>query len=78
MYSSLAEIPIGKRVIVSSIDHSHITAKLLELGFIAGTVIEVLFVAPFRDPIAIDLNGSVISLRKEEASLIHVQNIATS
>ena len=76
--SSLAQIPTGKRVIVSGIDNSHITTKLLELGFIVGTEVEVIFSAPFRDPIAVDLNGAVISLRLDEAALIHVENIANS
>lgn len=78
MYSSLADINPGKKVIVSGIEASHITTKLLELGFIAGTVIEVVFAAPFRDPIAIELNGSVISLRLDEASLIQVEKMANS
>lgn len=71
---SLAKIPTGKRVLISSIENSHITTKLLELGFIVGTEVEVIFAAPLRDPIAVELNGAIISLRLDEASLINVEN----
>jgi Fe2+ transport system protein FeoA len=40
---------------------------------VSGQFITTLFKAPFGDPIAIELNGSVLSLRLEEAQFIEVK-----
>jgi Fe2+ transport system protein FeoA len=74
MLQTLVDVPLGKSVVISKIEKSHISAKLVELGFTEGTTVEVAFHAPFKDPIAIELNGSIISLRRDEASTILVQN----
>ena len=42
------------------------------MGLVSGKKLKVLFRAPFGDPIAIDLGGSVLSLRLDEAKLITV------
>jgi len=70
---SLDRIGLGFSAEISSIDESSITTKLVELGFMNGERVEVLFKAPFGDPIAVEINGSVLSLRKEEAALIHLK-----
>ncbi|MFN5910006.1 MAG: ferrous iron transport protein A, partial [Bacteroidota bacterium] len=41
-------------------------------GLVTGRNVTVLFKAPFGDPIAIDVNGSILSLRLDEAELIGV------
>ena len=43
------------------------------MGLVAGQLITTLFRAPFGDPIAIELNGTVLSLRLEEAQFIEVK-----
>lgn len=59
-------------VIVQSIEGNELRSKLLELGITSGCKLRVLYTAPFGDPIAIDVDGFVLSLRKEEANLIQV------
>jgi Fe2+ transport system protein FeoA len=49
----------------------------MEMGLVVGKEIEVLFKAPFGDPIAIDVQGYVLALRLDEARLIEVQKLAT-
>lgn len=73
MEMSLDTLRLGMRAEIISIDDSLITPKLVELGFMNGECVEVIFKAPFGDPIAVEINGSVLSLRKEEASLIHLK-----
>ncbi|MBU2591694.1 MAG: ferrous iron transport protein A [Nitrospinae bacterium] len=46
--------------------------KLLDMGIIPGTTVEVVKVAPLGDPIDIKVRGYHLSLRKEEAALIYV------
>ena len=72
--NSLAKQAFGEKVQIKNILDSSFSNKLIELGFIAGQTIEVVFSAPFGDPIAIELNGSVLSLRLEEAATIEVEN----
>ncbi len=44
----------------------------LENGFTPHSSIKVLFKAPLGDPIAVQIRGTIIALRKEEASCIYV------
>jgi len=44
--------------------------RLLDLGFVPGSVIEVLKASPLGDPISYRVAGTVIALRKEESQLL--------
>ncbi|MDX2360606.1 MAG: FeoA family protein [Crocinitomicaceae bacterium] len=69
----LSKIQDGESVIIRSIDASALKVKLMEMGLIEGKCISVLFRAPLGDPIAIDIEGYVLSLRKDEACMILVE-----
>jgi ferrous iron transport protein A len=71
--NSLSKQHFGKKVQILKILDSTFSNKLIELGFITGQTLEVVFTAPFGDPIAVELNGSVLSLRLEEAATIEVE-----
>ena len=75
MSKLLSTIISGKHVKVSHIHESTLKPKLLEMGLVAGKEICILFKAPFGDPIAIDVQGYVLSLRLDEAKLIEVEEI---
>lgn len=62
-----------REAIVKSIAENGISAKLAEMGLFPGQHVQVIFKAPFGDPIAVDIEGYTLSLRKEEASLVEVQ-----
>ena len=47
--------------------------KLLDMGMIPGTKVEVIKVAPLGNPIDIKVKGYHLSLRKEEAAQILVE-----
>ena len=49
--------------------------RLMAMGFLPGARLRVVQVAPFGDPIAIDLPGSRISLRRREASQVMVRPV---
>ncbi len=48
--------------------------KLLAMGVTPGTPFEVVRIAPFGDPVEIMIRGYLVSLRREEASLISVSD----
>jgi DtxR family Mn-dependent transcriptional regulator len=51
--------------------------RLLDLGFVPGTMIEVDLVSPAGDPTAYRVRGTVIALRREQARLIRIGNRET-
>ena len=75
MSKLLSTIISGKHVKVSHIQESTLKPKLLEMGLVVGKEVYILFKAPFGDPIAIDVQGYVLSLRLDEAKLIEVEEI---
>ena len=50
-----------------------VTQRLLAMGFLPGTPIRVVQVAPFGDPITVELNGWRVSLRLTEADVLQVK-----
>lgn len=49
---------------------------LLEMGVIEGSEIQILHEAPWsRDPIAVEVRGGLIALRRQEAALVRVEKI---
>ncbi|MCK4905105.1 ferrous iron transport protein A [bacterium] len=47
--------------------------KLIAMGIIPGSELEVLRVAPLGDPVEIRIKGYNLSLRKEEAKQVYVE-----
>lgn len=74
METTLSTIRPGTRVRITGITDSPLKPKLLEMGFITGKELTVLFTAPFGDPMAIDVHGYVLSLRLDEAQTIRVED----
>ena len=53
-----------------------LTQRLMEMGFVEGNVVEVLYEAPFGgDPFAVRVRGAILALRRHEANLVEVTQI---
>jgi len=50
--------------------------RLLDLGFVSGTPVEVEMVSPGGDPTAYRVRGTLIALRRQQAGLIRVESAA--
>ena len=72
MEKLLSNIKNGEHVIIRKLKESSFKVKMMEMGLVEGKKLEVLFRAPFGDPIAIDVDGYTLSLRKDEAQLVLV------
>ena len=71
---SLASLPRGRRARVESVDGgSAFARRLLELGFVPGTVVRAMGSAPLGDPLMFELRGTRLSLRRAEAAGIRVE-----
>ena len=73
MKLSLAQI--NQKLIITGIKASEFRPKLNELGIIDGKEISIIIKAPFSGPIAIKVDESILSIRKEDAENIEVNAI---
>lgn len=69
---TLAQLAMGESGQVTSIKGDELRSKLLEMGLTPGSMVTHLYNAPFGDPIAVEVNGYVLSMRKQEAALIEL------
>jgi len=70
----LSEMKAGEKGRINKLEGSGGTyRRILEMGVIPQTMVEVERIAPMGDPIWIRLRGYQLSLRKEEASRIYVE-----
>jgi DtxR family Mn-dependent transcriptional regulator len=61
--------------IISNIDNSSVKGRLMSMGIVPGAEIKVEKIAPLGDPIDILVKGYHLSLRKEEANQVIVEEI---
>ncbi|MEA1980064.1 MAG: FeoA family protein [candidate division Zixibacteria bacterium] len=52
---------------------SPIIRRLMELGMVPGRYVKYIRKAPLRDPLVVQIEGSYLSLRNAEASLVKVE-----
>lgn len=69
-------LKIGEKAIITHVDLDKIPMKLLEMGCLPGNELEVIQIAPFGDPIYLNVNnGSHLAIRMETAHEIEVELI---
>ena len=73
MSQPLTSVAVGTRATVSEINVSPAgRARLMEMGLLVGTKVELIRFAPLGDPIEIKIRGYNLTLRKSEAEQILV------
>lgn len=73
---SLDRLEPGERGVILRLDGDHgAVRRLMELGLVPGTRVEVLRRAPLGDPIELRLRDVHLSLRRSEAAFIHVEDV---
>lgn len=71
----LTELPFRQKAIIRSFGETELYVKLLEMGCIPDEEISIELSAPLGDPIAVNVAGYQLSLRKNEAASILVELI---
>ena len=75
----LSEIKTGQVVeIVRVSGQSSFRRRLMELGLVPGTRVELVRVAPLGDPVELLVRGASLSIRKAEAGVIEVGHVTAS
>lgn len=67
----LADQPVGFKGTIATPQQS-VAFRLRELGFVAGTEVEIIRRGPLGDPIELQLRGYRICLRHDDLSSINV------
>lgn len=71
----LSELAPGESApIVRILGDELVARRLMELGLVPGTRVEVVRHAPLGDPIELRLRQIHLSLRRSEAALVHVES----
>lgn len=71
----LSSLPIGRKGIVVSIKENKYKRRFLDLGIIPNTVIKAERYSPTGNPIAFNIRGTIIAIRKDDAKNILVSLI---
>lgn len=72
----LNQCDVGEKVRVQSlVMMGNKSRRLMDMGLLPGTIIEISRVAPFGDPVAIKLRGFEMSFRRQEANGIIVEQL---
>jgi len=74
MSKFLSDLLPGETGVVKKVlGQNMIKRRIVDMGVVAGTVIEVQKFAPLGDPMEIKVKGFNLSLRKNEAAMIELE-----
>lgn len=70
---TLDELPIGQHAVIRTVGgEGELRCRLLDMGLIPRTAVEVRKVAPMGDPIEIRIRGYELTIRKDDAAKIEI------
>jgi len=65
----------GAKARILAFDTSDVEMALINLGVIPGAKCRLTNVSPFGGPIAFDINGTKVAMRKQDAKRVWVQTV---
>ncbi|RYE22560.1 MAG: ferrous iron transport protein A [Sphingobacteriales bacterium] len=68
----LSKLPAGKRAVIKHHEQSDFQLTLMEMGCIPGEAVWIQMIAPLGDPLAIQIAGYYLSIRRSDAEKIMV------
>jgi ferrous iron transport protein A len=72
----LTDIQKGEFVTITGIKPCDFREKLMEMGCVPGTKVSLNVKAPLGDPVAYNMGGYCLCMRKSEAALIEVEPVS--
>jgi len=75
MTFSIADLKKGELGVITDSSSKDIPLKLLEMVCLPGNQVKLLQLAPFSDPMYLDINDSFLAIRRETAALILIDKI---
>ena len=74
-FLTLDKLKSGGQAVIMEILDTNISIKLIEMGCLPGETLLVRMTAIGKDPIAIEVSGNLIALRRSEARSIRVKPV---
>jgi len=71
---NLSQLKLNEKATIKGFTDEVLSLKLMEMGCLPGTEVSMQLIAPLGDPIAIEVAGYQLSLRKQEASSILIED----
>jgi ferrous iron transport protein A len=72
---ALDELRPGESSVILSIDGDpQVARRLMELGLVPGTTVQVVRRAPLGDPVELRVRRTHLSIRRSEAELVYVES----
>ena len=66
-------LPIKTKAVITKVGgEGELRCRLLDMGLIPKSVVEIRKVAPMGDPIELEIRGYTLTIRKEDAAKIEV------
>ncbi|PSG90445.1 FeoA family protein [Aurantibacter aestuarii] len=75
MSHTLADLKRGEHAVILDVSSVEIPLKLLEMGCLPGNKVQLVQVAPFSDPMYLNINGTHLAIRKETAIHILIEKL---
>ncbi|GGE17702.1 FeoA family protein [Psychroflexus salis] len=75
---SIADLKSGQKAIITDISALTIPLKLLEMGCLPGSEVEVIKINKIKDPLYLNINETYLAIRLETARDILVTTLNTS
>lgn len=72
---TIADLKKGERGVIIDSSSKDIPLKLLQMGCLPGNEVKLLQLAPFSDPLYLNVNDSFLAIRKDTAALILIDRI---
>ena len=71
-----ADLKLGEKGIIMEVSSNSIPLKLIEMGCLPGNEIELIQLAPFSDPLYLNISGCHLAIRRETAIHIFIEKIS--
>lgn len=70
---TLDQLKPGESGVIKEFSQRDLALKLIEMGCLPGELIKLIKIAPLGDPIAIEVSGYELSMRKQEAASVMLE-----
>jgi ferrous iron transport protein A len=70
---TIADLQLGQTATITECSSEAIPFKLLEMGCLPGNKVKLLQVAPFLDPLYLNIDDAFVAIRRDTAALICIE-----
>ena len=72
---TIAQLEQGQQATIKGFLGDELPIKLMEMGCLPGSQVELVQVAPLKDPMHINVDGTQMAIRRATAAEIEIKNI---